>query len=459
MENLGLIVSLMLLMYLALKGVNVILASLICAILVAVTNGLPITAALLDHYSTGPLGLFSFAGKFFLLFICGAIFGRLMAESKAALSLALALKNTLGTERVLWIVMLVCALLTYGGVVVFIAVFTIYPLGVELVKAANIPKRLLCGAFILGAGTFTMTALPGTPSIHNVISASALGTDLFAGSGLGMLASIIMIVLGMWYLEREKRIAKENGEGFEASAEELAQLNTQHDYVPSWQRALIPLVIVLSTIIVPRVLLQLDNSWANEQSMFAQMLQFSKAQPIFWPCIALTLASLSCLLLFKPLRGKALIITGEGSNDAIMPLMNTAAVIGFGGVVVQTVGFEQFTQMITDNNLPPLLSLFFSVSSVSGIVGSASGGLQIFMSSQADSFLNMGISPEILHRIATIASGGLDSLPHSGAVIAILSVMKLTHKEAYKDIAVTTIVVPIITVFILISVIGIFNIN
>ena len=193
MENIGLVIALAVLIYSALKGVNIVLASLLCAIIVAVTNDLSISEAIMKHYATGPLGLFSFAGKFFLLFICGAIFGRVIAESNAATSIALLFQRKLGHQHALWIVMSVCALLTYGGVVVFILVFTVYPLGLELVRTANIPKRLLCGAFMLGAGTFTMSALPGTPSIHNVISATALGTDLFAGGWLGIIASVCMI--------------------------------------------------------------------------------------------------------------------------------------------------------------------------------------------------------------------------------------------------------------------------
>ena len=87
-------------------------------------------------------------------------------------------------------------------------------------REANLPKRLFCAATALGAGTFTMTALPGSPSIHNVIAASALGTDLFAGAWIGLFASLVMIVLGMAYLQREWRLARERGEGFEPNAQD-----------------------------------------------------------------------------------------------------------------------------------------------------------------------------------------------------------------------------------------------
>jgi H+/gluconate symporter-like permease len=156
------------------------------------------------------------------------------------------------------------------------------------------------------------------------------------------------------------------------------------------------------------------------------------------------------------LRRNTLGLLGQGADDAIMPLLNTAAVIGFGGVVTQTPGFAQFAQWILAVDLPPLLSVFASASVVSGIVGSSSGGLQIFMQTLAPKYLEMGVEPEVLHRIAAIASGGFDSLPHCGAVIAMLMIMGLTHKQAYKDIFIVTVVVPVIAVLCCIAFLSVF---
>jgi len=179
-EHFGLILGLLILISCAMRGFSIILASLIASIVVAVTNQLPLAEAMLTYYATGPLGGFTFAGNFFILFVTGAMFGRTMAETNAAQSLARSLANAFGKDRALWIITGAFAFLTYGGVVVFIVIFALYPLGVELIRNANIPKRLFCAAAMLGAGTFTMSALPGTPSIHNAISAKKLGTDLFA---------------------------------------------------------------------------------------------------------------------------------------------------------------------------------------------------------------------------------------------------------------------------------------
>lgn len=442
--NVGLLAGLALLMVMALRGVNIFIAALTCAVLVALSNGLSVPRALLEYFPFGPLGAFSFAGKFFVLFLCGAIFGKVMAASQAAGSIAQAITRSLGTQRTLWVTMLVCAVLTYGGVVVFVVIFTMYPLGITLMREANLPKRLFCSATALGAGTFTMTALPGTPSIHNVIAASALGTDLFAGAWIGVLASVLMIAMGMAYLQREWRLARERGEGFEANAQDLRmeQLAGAPDSGPGWVLASLPIFMVLGIILLPRLLV-LTGLSAPGQGLLGQVVGFSLQQPILWPSLALVLASGAAVVLFPGLRRNTVAVLGQGADDAIMPLLNTAAVIGFGGVVTQTAGFAQFAQWILTLDLPPLLSIFASVSVVSGIVGSSSGGLQIFMQTLAPKYLTMGVEPEILHRIANIAAGGFDSLPHCGAVIAMLMIMGLTHRQAYRDIFVVTVLVPV----------------
>ena len=455
--NMGLFVGLALLIFMALRGVNIFIAALLCALVVALSNGLLLSQALLEYFPFGPLGAFTFAGKFFVLFLCGAIFGKAMAASQAASSIAQAITSSLGTQRTLWIAMLVCAVLTYGGVVVFVVIFTMYPLGISMMREANLPKRLFCAATALGAGTFTMTALPGSPSIHNVIAASALGTDLFAGAWIGLFASALMIVLGMAYVQREWRLARERGEGFEANAQDqrMEQLAGTPGSGPRWGVALVPILVVLGIILLPRLLLLSGVVVAGQGSLGA-FVGFSQQQPILWPSLALVIATGVAIALFPGLRRNTMNVLGQGADDAIMPLLNTAAVIGFGGVVTQTAGFAQFSQWILTVDLPPLLSIFASVSVVSGIVGSSSGGLQIFMQTLAPKYLEMGVEPEVLHRIATIASGGFDSLPHCGAVIAMLMIMGLTHKQAYKDLFVVTVLIPVVAVLCSIAFLSVF---
>lgn len=446
MEYIGLIASVCLLIWLALKGVDIVFSAVLCSLLVILTNDLPLAKGLTEYFSFGPLGAFTFAGKFFLLLASGAIFGRVMGESHAAAAIALILVKKLGAHRALWITTLACALLTYGGVVVFIVIFAMYPVGLKLLQEADIPKRLFCAALALGGGTFTLSALPGTPSVQNVIASASLGTDLFAGGWLGLVGGVIMFAGGIWYLERQRVKAHENGEHFVPGPNDrISNIEQEGGRYPHWVLSGLPLALVLCIIILPRVVKQsLSETSLAAGGPAIELLQFANSQPIVWPSLALLSGTLLALLLFPAIREQALQVLGRGTHDSIMPLINTSAVIGFGGVVTHTAGFESFISVMLESSMPPLLSMFASVSLVSAITGSSSGGLQIFMQTMAPAYIEMGIAPETLHRVATMASGGFDSLPHCGAIVAMLSITGLTHKEAYKDVGVITVVIPVI---------------
>lgn len=196
-------------------------------------------------------------------------------------------------------------------------------------------------------------------------------------------------------------------------------------------------MIVIALIVSPRL-------FSFEFGALAELMQFASAQPIMWPSISLGVGTIICLALFANIRKTAFTTLGNGSNDSLMPMLNSAAIIGYGGVVVQTAGFQQLGDVVLNSSLPPLLSLFGSVSVISAITGSASGGLQIFMQTMAQDYIAMGLDPEVVHRVATVAAGGFDSLPHCGAVITMLTITQLTHKEAYRDTGVITVVIPVI---------------
>jgi H+/gluconate symporter-like permease len=281
-----------------------------------------------------------------------------------------------------------------------------------------------------------------------------LGTDLFAGFWIGLGGGALMFLIGIWYLERERKRAAASGEGFEPGPRDVIVAIDDHDY-PHWALSLIPLMVVLLIIILPRVLLgTIAGDDTGPQSGYALLLNFANSQPVVWPSIALFVGTLLASLLFPNLRQNALRVIGLGTQDSIMPLINTAAVIGFGGVVTQTVVFSNLTQAVLESSLPPLISMFLSISLVSAITGSASGGLQIFMQTMAPAYLEMGVQAETLHRITTMASGGFDSLPHCGAVVAMLTITQLTHKQAYKDVGIITVVIPVFVTLCMLAVVS-----
>jgi len=440
MASVGVLLGVALLVWMAFRGVNVVVAALVAAALVALTNGRSLDAALARDFTGGLAG---FAGQFLLVFLAGAIFGRVMGESRAAAAVAGALHRRLGAERVMLVIVLACALLTYGGVNVFVVVFTVYPLGLSLLSHADLPKRLLAGPITLGAATFTMTALPGSPSLQNIMASQGLKTPLTAAPLVGLVASVAMFAMGMWYLERERLAARRRGETFRPGpADAVPASGPSTADLPSTTAALLPLALVLLAIIVPQWVIAV--AYGNAREGLPPLLEFSRSQPVLWISLAMLAGTILAAVLLRRFLPDPWTAVSKGAEGAILPLINTGAVIGFGAVVKSTDAFGRFAALLIDSDMPPLLSAAVAINVMAGIVGSATGGLGIFMQSLAPRYLETGVSPDLLHRIVTIGSGGLDSLPHSGAVVSLLTVMGLTHREAYRDVAAVSVVVPLV---------------
>ena len=205
MGLLGIVLSLGLLMYLAYRGINVlILAPLLALLAVLMSGDLPVLATYTQVFMKS---LGGYVIIYFPLFLLGAIFGKVMADSGAARSIAEWIVERLGAGRAILAVVLSCGVLTYGGVSLFVVAFAVYPIGNALFRRADIPKRLLPAAIALGSFTFTMTAFPGTPAIQNAIPMPYFGTTPFAAPGLGIIAALLMLGGGMGWLNRRVRRA------------------------------------------------------------------------------------------------------------------------------------------------------------------------------------------------------------------------------------------------------------
>jgi H+/gluconate symporter-like permease len=416
----GVLASIALLIYLAFKGWGIIPASLLCSLVVILTNSAEIWPSISGSYADG---FKYFIGAFFLVFFFGALFGKAMGDSGSAKAVSYKLLRVFGAKRVLLVIILATATLTYGGVSVFVVIFTIYPIAAALFKEADLPKRLIVGAVALGAGTFSMTALPGTPAIQNLIPAQVMGTPPTAAPILGVVASIIMFSLGFWYLSWQSKVAKQNEEHFvPGPSDDMEKMSlVDPGRLPDWRLAFLPLVCVIGLIVTLKGL-----------------------DPLYAVTIALAVGALLTAILFRKRLQNPLKTLNEGFSQSVMALLNTAAVVGFGFVVKGVPAFASFVSFAQSLPFPPLVSAACAVNIMAGITGSASGGLTIFMKTMAPHYMQLGLAPDVLHRICSVASGGLDSLPHSGAVITLLMVMGVTHKEGYKDIGVLTVVFPIV---------------
>jgi H+/gluconate symporter-like permease len=440
---LGLIASLILLIYLTMRGINIIIAAIISAIVVALTGGLNLETALTEYYMTGFTGYFA---SWFLIFLLGAIFGKIMQETRAADSIANWVKDTLGPSRAVFAVVAAAAIMTYGGVSLFVVGFAVYPIAVSLFKVANLPHRFIPAALVFGSISFTMTA-PGSPEIQNLIPTGFFGTKPTAGGWIGLLMALIIMVVGGLLLSRMVKKAVRNGEvfslptdtfskgagetaaGLELEAQRPNSTPETKEY-PHILFALLPLVVVIVML----------NTIANYTSSMAAAL-ISLATGIF----------LACVLMFKYLQ-EFWVALAKGAQDALVAAANTCAVVGFGSVAAQVSAFDNVVDALVNIPGPPLMGLAIAVTLICGMTGSASGGLGIALPILSPLYLAQGLDPGAMHRISALASGGLDSLPHNGYVVTtIRAICGESHKRAYGPIFLLSVVLP--TVVLLLAVI------
>lgn len=449
------LLSLGLLMYTAYRGFSVILMAPLCALLAVFLIN---PANVLPFYS----GVFmpkmvNFIKDYFLVFLLGAIFGKVVEMSGIAESIARTIVNLIGAKKAILTVVLLGAILTYSGVSLFVAVFAIYPFANQLFQQANIPKRLIPGTIALGAFTFTMDALPGTPQIQNVIPTTFFGTNIYAAPFLGVIGAIFVLSMGLLYLESRRKAAARAGEGYAGFAAEDAVTPATADVEQSTQHngsvlrqcmAFVPLILVA---VMNRYLSTAIKEWYpngfdfNAIGLANYTVDVAKTGAIWAVGLALIVGIIAAIL-FDYQR----VVTNfkEGVNASIsgslLAVMNTASEYGFGAIIAALPGFALISHALGTTFTNPLVNGAVTTTVLAGITGSASGGMSIALSAMAETYnaaiVAAGIPPEVMHRVVAMASGGMDTLPHNGAVITLLAVTGLTHKQSYKDIFAVTII-------------------
>ena len=416
----GIFVGLATLVILALRGWSVIIIAPIAAIIVLAFSQVNLLTGLNEIYMKG---FSSFAMKFFLLFLMGTIFGKVMEDSGAAKKIAAFILRLTGKKNELHVVMAivaVCGLLGYGGVSVFVILFVVVPVARPLFKEIDLSWHLFPGIYFFGVATFVMSMLPGTPQIQNIIPTKYLGTTAMAAPALGLFASAAIIILNYFLLGWIIKRSKCRGEGYEGSDPHAVKAGIAQDdekNLPNIWIAFLPSIVLLILLNV----LNVDIIWSLLAGTFTGLIVFYKQLP----------------------NKRKTLITG-GTNSAI-PLINTCADVAFGTVVGTVIGFKTISSALLSIPGTPLISLSLATQLMCGVTGSASGGIGIAMELFAKHFLAMGINPEVIHRIASLSTAGLDVMPHNGAVITALAVVGLTHKEAYKYIFILALLAPMVT--------------
>jgi H+/gluconate symporter-like permease len=462
---LGILLGLGLLVWLAFRGWSVLLLAPAAALIAAAAAGEP----LLAHWTQTFMGsAAAFLAQFFPLFLLGAVFGKLMDDSGSVSTIARVMTERLGQQRAVLAVVLAGALVTYGGVSLFVAFFVLAPMAQTLFRAAAIPRRLMPAAIALGTSTFTMSALPGTPSIQNAIPMPFFGTTTFAAPGLGTIASAIMLGFGLWWLGRAEAAARRAGEGYgvdpdldadaveedqfvreratTASAFDPAEIHHGHqsNNAPPIILAALPLIVVvavnflMSMVVLPR----LDTSFLAEERWGGTSLA---AVGGVWAVVVALAAAILTLVLINRGRLPALRESMDaGANASVLPAFSVASLVGFGAVVAALPAFAMVRDWVLSIGGGPLVSLAVATNVLAALTGSASGGLTIALDALGGTYMRLaaelGISPSLMHRVAVIGAGTLDSLPHNGAVVTLLAVCGSTHRQSYFDIVMVGIV-------------------
>ncbi len=443
MNLLIILFSLCLLMYVAYQGYSVILfAPLVSllAVLLTQVDAVPVMFTTVFMEKT-----VQFLKLYFPLFMLGAVFGKIFELSGFSKSIVNFVVKFLGPDRAVLSIVLVCSLLTYGGVSLFVVVFAVYPFAADMFQKSNIPKRLIPATIALGAFTFTMDALPGSPQIQNIIPTTFFKTTAWAAPVLGIIGAAFVLMCGLFYIESQKRKAFLAGEGYgDSDPRQVKEITNEK--LPSVIFALIPLilVVVLNKLFAPALL---DYYGTTAQVQLAGMdhavsIGVSTVASVWAITGALLVGILSIFILaFKNIAKKFVDGSKLAVQGALLASLNTASEYGFGAIIASLPGFLIVKQTLA--NIPNvLINEAVTITTLAGITGSASGGLSIALAAMSESFIKMAeasqIPLEVLHRVASMASGGMDTLPHNGAVITLLAVTGLTHRQSYKDIFMIT---------------------
>ena len=428
-----------------------------------------------------------FLAQFFPIFLLGAIFGKLMDDTGSVSAVADFMTKSLGERRAILAVVLAGAFVTYGGVSLFVAFFVLSPMAQALFRAAAVPRRLMPAAIVLGTSTFTMSSLPGTPSIQNAIPMPFFGTTPFAAPGLGIIAAAIMLGFGLWWLARAEAAARRAGESYgsealvtvdKAADDEIVRerATTAREFDPAEIHhgdrsaltppvffAALPLVIVvavnllMSLVVLPRF----DFSYLAEERWGATSIA---AVAGVWSVILALAAAIATVILCNRSRLRSLRQSMDaGANASVLPALSVASLVGFGAVIAALPAFAIVRDWVLAIEGGPLVSLAVATNVLAALTGSASGGLTIALDALGQTYMTIaahtGLSPALMHRVAVIGSGTLDILPHNGAVVTLLAVCGATHRESYFDIVMVGIVnaiLALVTVIVLGTVFGSF---
>ncbi|HEL0024743.1 GntP family permease [Streptococcus equi] len=417
----GVLLGIIAIVYFSLKEIHITIAAPMATILVVLLNSMPLVESLLGKEPNNYMGaLGGYIMSYFAIFLLGSILAKLMEVSGATVSIAEFILKKVGYQnpyRILVAIFIISAILTYGGISLFVVMFAVLPLARSLFKKMDLAWNLIQVPLWLGIATFTMTILPGTPAIQNVIPIQYLNTSLTAALVPSILGSVGCIAFGLFYMKRCLTKSLEVGENYATYTSQTNE-DTAERVLPSFVASILPLALLIAIAITGSLLGD----------------EFVKKNIIY---VALLTGIISAIVLFNKYIDKKIATLSIGASGAVGPIFATASAVAFGSVVTAASGFGVFSDVILNIPGPPVISLTVLTSAMAAITGSSSGALGIVMPNFAQYYLDAGVSPEIIHRVAAVASNILTIVPQSGVFLTFLSLTGLSHKNGFKQTFIT----------------------
>ena len=407
----GILVGLLAFVFVTVKGMNTILGAPLVTLVVILFNQMPIMDSLVGPENSYMKAFSTFILANFSIFLLGAVLAKYMEKSGATQSIANRILRLTGTEKpysILLAIYIIACIVTMGGISFFVVCFALIPMAKPLFKRLNIAWNLVTIPLFAGMATWTMSMIPGSPAIVNVVPSNALGTGLTAAPLLGIIASIVVIIYCLFYMKRQLNKSIANGENYSTYVSEEEDFQTiNQEKLPSFVASITPIIALLAIVLifrnVPNIVL-----------------------------VALTVSILLSAILFRKQVPKQMKALNEGALDSVIPVFSTSSTVAFGTLLTSAPAFEVVKNLIMSIPGSPLISLSVSTGLLSLITGSAAGTVGIAMQSFAPEYIAMGIDPEIVHRVSAISSALFGVMPYTGLVITFNTLAKLNLKSSFK---------------------------
>lgn len=408
---LGVILALILLIGMAYKRWNVMIISVLAALVAGLTNGINIFEIFSSYYLPSAV---SFIQRWLLVFTCGAIFSEFMSRSKSVVSIAYALNNIAGKKWGIAIIAAISFALTLSAVSPYVQIFILWPICVVFARETKIPRGIWIAAFYVGM--MAVSCFPGSSSGTNIMVVSLLGVSAASAPLLSLVYVILYFVLGVGYLMWQSNVQRKKGVVFVESARDGKLSVSEDESRPNVGIALIPVAVVLTLVILltkGSLGIKLDGVSSVYTAIFAGCLV----------CLALN---------FKTLKPQLKEMLVKSSTGGINPTMNAALITGFVGVVSATPAFASFTQSINSIGGHPYLQVYLATNIISFISASATVSIPLVVNTFGSSWLAAGVNPATLRPLILGNASPFTLGPHSGGLHGVMDFAGSNLKDCYS---------------------------